>query len=182
MNPAHHLNRSHLYLNFVPGNVAAGDYDRAAKALARSASHAVTAAAAHWRNGHRSRRRLNAVLSELVYDRRVAYTHVRTFRDVYRLLDELPDATAATACNLLRRLRRRVSRLKDAIASAIAGQPNVPTVEQLLTRNVTPDPAPQVNTMGELRAALGKSIDTAHESHPIGCRGCRINHHGPIST
>ncbi len=45
MNPSHHLDRSQHYLNFVPGNLAAGDCARAARAMARSASHAVTVAA-----------------------------------------------------------------------------------------------------------------------------------------
>jgi len=45
VNPSHHLDRSQHYLNFVPGNLAAGDCARAARAMARSASHAVTVAA-----------------------------------------------------------------------------------------------------------------------------------------
>ena len=182
MNPSHHLERSQHYAGFVPQNLAAGDFARAAKALARSASHAVTAAAVHWHHRHDSRRRLNSILTELVYSGRVPYTHVRTFKEVYTLLDEMPDATAATARKLLRRLRRRVSRLASAIAAAIAGQPDVPTFEQLMANPVllpAPEPVPQVNTMGELRAALDKYIDTAHEGHPWDCHGCRINYHGP---
>ena len=182
MNPAHHLNRSQRYLNFVPRNVAAGDYDRAAKALARSASHAVTAAAVHWRNRHHSRRRLTTALTELVFERRIAHTHLRTFKEVYALLDEIPVAAAATARKLLCRLRRRVSRLSAAIATAVAAQPEVPTLDQLMAQSVPPEPVPLVNTMGELRAALGKYIDTAHESHPWDCYGCRINYHGPNLT
>ena len=179
MNPSHHLNRSQHYAGFVPQNLAAGDYTRAANALARSASHAVTAAAVHWHSRHRSRRRLNVVLSELVYDRRIAYSHLRTFKEVYALLDEMPAAAATVARRMVCRLRRRVSRLTAAIASAIAEQPDVPTMEQLLAQIVPPDPSPLINTMGELRAALGKPIDSAHESHPIGCPGCLANYHGP---
>ena len=89
MHPAHHLDRGQHYLDFVPANLAAGDCARAAKALARAASHAVTAAAVHWHHGHHSRRRLTTVLVELVHDRRVAYAHLRTFRDVYRLRDDV---------------------------------------------------------------------------------------------
>ena len=83
MNPTHHLERSRHYCAFVPGNIATGDHVREAGALARSASHAVTAAAVRRHNGHHSRRRLTSVLGALVLDCRIGYTHVRTFRDVY---------------------------------------------------------------------------------------------------
>ena len=73
MNPTHHLERSRHYLNLVPGNIAVGDYDRAAKALTRSAGYAATAAAVHWRHGFHSRRRLTAALSELVFEGRLAH-------------------------------------------------------------------------------------------------------------
>ena len=124
MNPTHHLNRSRYYLNCVPGNTAVGDYDRAAKDLARSASHAVTAAAVHWRHRHHSRRRLNVVLGELVYNNRVAHGHYRTFQMVYRFAEQASDASPDAARKTLRNLRRRVSRLVAAIATAISNDPN----------------------------------------------------------
>ena len=67
MNPAHHLNRSRHYLNFTPANIAAGDYARAARALCRSVSHAVTAAAVHWHHRCHSRQRLRLVVKALVF-------------------------------------------------------------------------------------------------------------------
>ena len=174
MNPAHHLNRSRCYLDFVPGNLAAGDWARAALALARAASHAVTAAAVHWHNRHYSRRRLTTVLGELVYDRRVAHAHLRTFRDVYRLLDDVADVTPDTARTMIRRMRRRVSRMLAAVAAAIAGQPYVPTLEQLMADpELLPpsDPAPEVATIREFKDALGQYADDESRRHPADCPG-----------
>ena len=75
MNPAHHLNRSRHCLNFTPANIAAGDYARAARALCRSASHAVTAAAVHWHHRRDTRRRLRLVVKAPVFDGHLRYTH-----------------------------------------------------------------------------------------------------------
>ena len=183
MNPSHHLDRSRHYLDFVPGNIAAGDHARGAQALARSASHAVTAAAVHWHHGHHSRRRLTTVLTDLVFSDRIAYAHLSTFRDVYRLLDQVADATPQRARQAVGRMRRRVSRLIAAIAAAIGSEPCVPTLEQILadpTLLPDPDPSPQATTIGELKDALGEYVDTQYRSHPIDCHGCRINYHGPI--
>ena len=181
MNPTHHLDRSQHYLNFVPGNLAAGDFARAARALARSVSHAVTAAAVNWQHRRHSRRRLTAALTDLVYSRRVAYSHLRTFRDVYRLLeqtvDRAPDAAGPDLVRReLRRLRRRVARLNAAIASAMSGDPNPLTLEQLLadpTLLPAPEPPRADMTMKEFRDIQGCSVDSAYENHPVGCPGCR---------
>ncbi len=176
MNPTHHLDRSQHYLNFVPGNLAAGDCARAARALARSASHAVTAAAVNWHYRRHSRRRLTAALTDLVYNRRVAYSHLRTFRDVYRLLGQADDATPESARALVRRLRRRVARLNTAIASAMSGDPNPLTLEQMLadpTLLPTPKQPRADMTMKEFRDIQGRSVDSAYENHPVGCPGCR---------
>ena len=140
MNPAHHLERSRHYLNFVPGNISAGDYNRAAKALTRAAGHAATAAAVHWHHGHYSRRRLTTALFGLVYEGRLAHSHLRAFRDVYQLPQRIAASTPAVARRLLRRFRRQVSRLIAAIASAMAGQPNVPTMQQLITHTAPASP------------------------------------------
>ena len=56
------------YLNFIPANIGAGDYARAARALCRSVSHAVTAAAVHWHHRHDTRRRLRLVVKAPVFD------------------------------------------------------------------------------------------------------------------
>lgn len=180
MNSTHHLERSQHYLNFVPGNLAAGDFARAAIALARSASHAATAAAVHRHNGHHSRRRLSTALAELVFELRVAHIHWRTFRDVYRLPAQLSDTTPQAARCLLRRFKRRVARLHDAITTAIYLTPRPPSFEQLLadpTLLPDPEPSPVVANMGELRQLLNRPLDTAYHDHPIGCPGCLINNH-----
>ena len=136
MNPTHHLEHSQRYLNFAALDTAAGDCSRAAHALTRAASHAVTAAAVHWHDSHHSRRRLTTVLGGLVHNNRVAHTHRRTFRDVY----QLPRQVAATgtdvsaARRLLRRFRRRVNRLLAAIRLAIAAHPNPPTMDEICAR------------------------------------------------
>jgi len=135
VNPTHHLERSRHYLSFVPGNISAGDYNRAAKTLTRAAGHAATAAAVHWHHRYYSRRRLTVALFGLVFEGRLAYTHLRTFRDVYQLPHRIAASTPEVACRLLRRMRRQVSRLIAAIASAMASQPDVPTMEQLITQS-----------------------------------------------
>ena len=173
MNSTHHLERSQHYLNFVPGNLAAGDFSRAATALARSASHAATAV--HRHNGHHSRKRLSTALAELVFELRIAHTHWRTLRDVYRLPAQLSDATPQAARCLLRRFKRRVSRLHDAITTAIYLTPRPPSLEQILADPILlpdPEPSPVVANMGELRQLLNVPLDTAYRNHPIGCPGC----------
>ena len=125
----------------------------------------------HWHNGHHSRRRLTTVLVELVHARRVAYAHRRTFRDVYRLLDDVAGATPQSACAMIRRMRRRVFRM----LAAIAGQPYVPTLEQLMADSSLlppPDPPQTTMTMGELMALRGWPVDSACANHPVGGPGC----------
>ena len=121
MNLAHHLNRSQHYIDRIPINLAAGDRDRAAKAVGRAASHAVTAAAVHWGYPYKSRRRLTTVLYGLLHDGKITHaSHIRTFRQVYQLPDQVAAAaTEAEARRLIQRLRMRVRRLRKAITTAI---------------------------------------------------------------
>ena len=122
MNLAHHLNRSQHYIDRIPINLAAGDRDRAAKAVGRAASHAVTAAAVHWGYPYKSRRRLTTVLYGLLHDGKITHaSHIRTFRQVYQLPDQVAAAsTEAEARRLIQRLRMRVRRLRKAITTAIS--------------------------------------------------------------
>ena len=122
MNLAHHLNRSQHYIDRIPINLAAGDPDRAAKAVGRAASHAVTAAAVHWGYPYKSRRRLTTVLYGLLHDGKITHaSHIRTFRQVYQLPDQVAAAkTEAEARRLIQRLRMRVRRLRKAITTAIS--------------------------------------------------------------
>ena len=121
MNLAHHLNRSQHYIDRIPINLAAGDRIRAAKAVGRAASHAVTAAAVHWGYPYKSRRRLTTVLYGLLHDGKITHaSHIRTFRQVYQLPDQVAAATTeAEARRLIHRLRMRVRRLRKAITTAI---------------------------------------------------------------
>ena len=90
----------------------------------------------------------------------------------------MPDAQLHEA----RRMRRRVSRLNATIASAMAGEPEAPTIEQFMGYPgslPSPDVAPQVTTTGGLRRALGPYVNSAYVNHPVDSHGCRTNHHGP---
>ena len=143
MNPEHHLERSLRYLRFVSLDIAAGEYPRAANALVRSASHAVTAGALRMCSRHYSRRRLNSVLQELVLDRGIPFSHIRTFRDVHNLEKTMTSAGPEQARRMLHTHRRRVARLVSDIASAIAEDPApAPRYESL---DATPAEAPVYN-------------------------------------
>ena len=76
---------------------------------------------------------------------------------------------------MIHRMRRRVSRMLAAVAAAIAGQPYVPTLEQLMADSPLlprPDPLRTNITMGELMALQGRPADSARANHPVGCPGC----------
>ena len=136
MNAAHHLDRSRLYLGFVTRNVLAGEYDRAARAVHRAATHAATAAAIHWHHRHHSWRRLTTVLGQLVRDGLLEYRHLRAFREVLRLPDLLAQTSgdAAGRRRLLRRFRRRVHRLRRAIIRAMHADPNPLSLKEILAQ------------------------------------------------
>ncbi len=183
MNAAHHLERSQLYLGFVTRDVLGGEYHRAARAVHRAATHAATAAAIHWHHRHYSLRRLNTALSGLVRDGLMGYRHLRTFREVHRLTDLLAEAgdDMAAVRALLRRARRRVERLRQAVVLAMARDPNPLSIADYLARKESGDPAfqpepspPPITTMGEYRRALGLYVSQGTENHPLDCNCCRI--------
>ncbi len=122
VNPTHHINRSQHYLNYASADLAASDCTRAARALYRAATHAVTAAAVHWHHPHYSKRRLGLVVTGLVRDGRLRCAHWRTFREIRDLPGRIAAAPNA-ARPMLRRVRRRVDRLFAAVSAAIAGCP-----------------------------------------------------------
>ena len=142
MNAAHHLDRSRLYLGFVTQNVLAGEYDRAARAVHRAASHAVTAAALHWHQRHHSWHRLTLVLGMLVRDGRIGYRHLRTFREVLRLPALLDEASGNVPAlrRLLRRFRRRVDRMRREITRAMLADPNPLSLEEILAQLAVSQP------------------------------------------
>ena len=96
MKPSHHISRTRLYLKYAASDTASGDYDRAAKALARATSHAATAVGVHWDYlcGLRgSRRRLQSALNEMARKRYVSYGLAGVLREAYAL----PNLIAAAA-------------------------------------------------------------------------------------
>ena len=120
MDLAHHLDRSQRCLDWVPVNLAAGDCARAAESLGKAASHAITAAAVHWGYPYKSRRRLTTVLYGLLRDSKIAHaSHIRTFRQVHELPAQVAAANDAEARRLIRRVRTRVRRLRNAIVTAV---------------------------------------------------------------
>ena len=150
MDLAHHLNRSQHYIDRIPINLAAGDRDRAAKAVGRAASHAVTAAAVHWGYPYKSRRRLTTVLYGLLHDGKITHaSHIRTFRQVYQLPDQVAAAsTEAEARRLIQRLRMRVRRLRKAITTAISAIRPAPDSDS------NSNPNPPRKSAASLRAQL----------------------------
>ena len=120
MDLAHHLDRSQRCLNWVPVNLAADDCARAADSLRRAASHAITAAAVHWGYPHHSRRRLTTVLYAMLHDGKIdRASHISTFRQVHELPAEIAAAPSAAARRLIRRVRTRVRRLRNAVIAAV---------------------------------------------------------------
>ena len=144
MSPSHHLNRARRYLKFAGGNTAVGDYDRAAKALARSASHAATAVAVHWHLLTGSRRRLQSALNDQAHKGNISYSQAGVLRQTYALPDRIADAPSDDANavpRLLKRTGTRVRRLLRCIVAAMADNPSPPTFAEILARIAAePDP------------------------------------------
>ena len=146
MQPSHHINRTRLYLKYAAADTASGDYDRAAKALARATSHAATAIGVHWDFlcGLRgSRRRLQSALCELAYFRYTSRSLAGVLRESYALPARIQAARAASPSpdapavhreliRLLRRTRMRARRVLKAILKAMADHPNPPTWNDIM--------------------------------------------------
>ena len=120
----HHRTEARRFLSLARSDHNAGDYHRAANALARAASHAATAAVVqgdHFRR--RTRRRLTNYLFALANQGRISNGGVRAFRDIYRLPDRLAAAEPGQRQRLSRRARNRVAALIHSVEGAIAGRP-----------------------------------------------------------
>ena len=129
MNAAHHLDRSRLYLGFVTRNVLAGEYDRAARAVHRAATHAATAAAIHWHHRHHSWRRLTTVLGQLVRDGLLEYRHLRAFPG-----SSPPTRPAGPNFGDVAGRRRLLRRLRRAIIRAMHADPNPLSLKEILAQ------------------------------------------------
>ena len=120
----HHQGQARRFLSLARSDHNAGDYVRAANALARAASHAVTAAVVQETPFRRhTRRRLTNHLFGLAWEGRISNGGVRTFRNVYRLPERLARAKPREAQRLSRQARSRVAMLIRSIEGAIAGRP-----------------------------------------------------------
>ena len=159
MKPSHHISRTRLYLKYAASDTAIGDYDRAARALARATSHAATAVGVHWDYlcGLRgSRRRLQSALNEMARKRYVSYGLAGVLREAYALPDLIAAAAAkpakakaggaATAhqeiIRILRRTRMRARRLLKAVIRAMSDEPNPPTFDEIMARVLGDHPEP----------------------------------------
>ena len=82
----HHQTQARRFLSLARSDHNAGDYARAANALARAASHAATAAAVEWIWINRyTRRRLTNYLFRMAAEGRISNGGVKTFRNIYHL-------------------------------------------------------------------------------------------------
>ena len=121
----HHQTQARRFLSLARSDHNAGDYDRAANALARAASHAATSAVAarNWID-RCTRRRLTNYLFLLAAEGRISNGGVKTFRNIYDLSRRLAAAAdPREAQRLCRQARNRVSALLRSLEGAIAGRP-----------------------------------------------------------
>ena len=137
MSPSHHLNRTRRYLKFAARDTAIGDHDRAARDLARAASHTATAVAVHWHHLTGTRRRLQFALDDQAHKGSITYSQAGVLRQVYALPEKIADAPSDdlnAVPRLLKLTRTRVRRLLRCIVAAMTAHPNPPTFEEILAR------------------------------------------------
>ena len=121
----HHQAQARRFLSLARSDHTAGDYARAANALARAASHAATSAVAarNWID-RCTRRRLTNYLFLLAAEGRISNGGVKAFRNIYDLSRRLSEAAdPREAQRLCRQARNRVSALLRSLEGAIAGRP-----------------------------------------------------------
>lgn len=120
----HHQAQARRFLALARSDHNAGDYTRAANALARAASHGATAAAVHESRLQRlTRRKLTNWLFALAGAGRISNGQVRAFRNIYHLPARLAAANPGDAWRLSRRARNRVAALIRSLEAAVAGRP-----------------------------------------------------------
>ena len=120
----HHQAQARRFLSLARSDHNAGDYVRAANALARAASHAATAVVVHESDLRRcTRRKLTNRLFALAGQGRISNGGVRAFRNIYALPRRLAQADAGESQRLSRQARNRVALLVRSVEGAIAGRP-----------------------------------------------------------
>lgn len=117
---AHHQERSHYYLHAARRGLGRDDYHYAAIALSRAATHSVTAAARRHGFPNRSQRRLCNLLIGLVGTRQIPLAHLRLFRRIHRLPDQIAVAQPNNARRRVRQDCRRVRALICAMDRVIS--------------------------------------------------------------
>lgn len=119
----HHRSQARRFLSLARADHDAGDYTRAANALARAASHAATAAVVHETISRRpTRRRLTHQLFALAWEGKISNGSVRVFRNIYGLPERLAVADARDAQRLSRQARNRVALLVRSVEGAVTGR------------------------------------------------------------
>ena len=120
----HRQAQARRFLSLARSDHNAGDYARAANALARAASHSATAAvvARNWID-RCTRRRLTNYLFLMAMEGRISNGGVKTFRNIYHLPDRLAAADPLEAQRLSRQALNRVAALIRSLEAAIAGRP-----------------------------------------------------------
>jgi len=163
----HHQDQAGRFLTLARCDYNAGEYSRAANALARAASHAATAALVHCGQLRQpSRRKLTNTLFLLAHGGSISNGVVRTFRCIYQLPQRLAAAEPGQRPALCRRARNGVARLIRAVAGAIPGHP-------VSGRGRRPRPRPAPTCVSEIIALPDyREIATAHnlEGAPLARR------------
>ena len=119
----HHQAQARRFLSLARSDHNAGEYPRAANALARAASHAATAVVVHEADlRRRSRRKLTNRLFALAWEGRISNGCVRAFRNIYTLAERLAVASAGDARRLSRQARNRVAMLVRSLEGALSGK------------------------------------------------------------
>ena len=119
-----HQDKAVAFLQRADHAIADLDPIRAAVALRRALTHALTALAVHDGCNHNSRRQLEQVMYSNIFRQRLKRDHLKTFRQVHSIADHLASAhRSGDPAVPLRRMRRRVKSCIVDCAAAIAGQP-----------------------------------------------------------
>ena len=166
----HHQTEAKRFLSLARSDHNAGNYARAANALARAASHAATAANFHRGLFRRpTRRRLTSALFMLAGEGHLSNGSVRAFRRIYDLPEQLWSADPGQRQQLTRRARNRVADLIRAVMGLISSHP----VTGRGRRPYRPPPPPIPQSVREIMDLPNyRDIAAAHnlQDAPLGRR------------
>lgn len=147
----HHQAKAAEYLQHADRAIADRDPPRAANALRRALTHALTAVAVHDGLRHKSRRQLKHVLDSNVFKQCLSRDHLKTLRQVHSLPGHLSSADRSSDPTVtLRRMRRRVSSFINDCAAVIAGQPKPVRDHKRRLRHPNLPATPTFNTVQDI--------------------------------